>query len=157
MNCADWQERVALHAGGDPAEGVEAHLAACARCAAFHAEMREALESLRGLRGEEIGAAHYTAVRARVMAELTGSRRRWRGLAWLAGATAMAAAAMMTWPGKQAPVPEPPRMMATIPSAPLVAMEKRAVTVKVRTAKREPITVRLQTSDPNIVIYWIAD
>lgn len=171
MNCAEWQERIALHAGGDPAEGVEGHLAECAECQAFRAEMRESLEALRSLQGEEIDAAHYTAVRARVMAELEHPRAAlWWRLAWIMG---LVLAVALGWPRREVRVPDPPRVMAAIPKAPLAYARRSDRPVApargagnnrgsarqqaMVTDKRAPLTVKLQTSDPNIVIYWIAD
>jgi hypothetical protein len=156
MNCAAWEERIALHAGGDAVEGVETHLAECRECTAFWQEMRESVEALRSLPGEELDNAHYTAVRARVMAELERPRAAWRRLAWIAGVAALVIVAL-GWPRREMAIPDPPRIMAAIPSAPLVMTARRASVVKVRRERREPLVVKLQTSDPNIVIYWIAD
>ena len=82
MNCIAWEERVALYAGGDPAEGVEEHLAECADCRAFCAEIRESLAVLRDEHGTAIDGAHFTAVRAGVIGEIERGRRTWRRLAW---------------------------------------------------------------------------
>lgn len=169
MNCAEWQERIALHAGGDltqgEAEPVERHVAECPGCQVFWSGMKESVEALRGLQGEVPEAAAFTAVRARVMAEIEGSRAVWRRLAWISGVAAILLVMAVLWPREKF-VGLPPRMMAEIPSAPLVVAK---VTVRDGQAGRlphqreamkrgrEPLTVRLQTSDPNIVIYWIAD
>jgi hypothetical protein len=158
MNCAEWQERIVLHAGGERADGVEAHLAECAECRVFWSEMRESVEDLRSLHGEEIDAAHYTAVRARVMGEIERSHAVWRRLAWISGVAALVMAAIL-WPRRETPVAVVPRMVAAIPSAPLVMAKhaSKANRPAPETRRREPLTVRLETSDPNIVIYWIAD
>jgi hypothetical protein len=60
------------------------------------------------------------------------------------------------WP-RQTSIPVAPRMAAAIPGAPLVRSVRRQHVARVRQQKREPLTIRLQTSDPNIVIYWIAE
>jgi hypothetical protein len=62
-------------------------------------------------------------------------------------------------PGRE--VPQPPRLLARIPPAPAAvkaATEIRPVRqVVARVPRRAPLTIKLQTTDPNIVIYWIAD
>ena len=89
MKCSEWEERVALYAGGDETPGVEQHLAECAACQVLLSGMRESLALMREAHAEPIEAAHFAAVRARVFAELErGHSRRWR-LAWV---LAMAAA-----------------------------------------------------------------
>jgi hypothetical protein len=164
MNCAQWEERIALAAGGELASSeVESHVAECAGCREFRSMLAENIEALHSLQAVEIDEAHYTAVRARVMVELGRPRTAWRGLAWIASFAALVLAVAVGWPRKEAAIPDPPRMLAAIPKAPLAdargsdknrsGPRKPAVT---RT-NRTPMTVKLQTSDPNIVIYWIAD
>ena len=50
MNCLDWEERIALHSGGDltgaEADAVERHLADCAACQVFWSGLRQTLEEL---------------------------------------------------------------------------------------------------------------
>jgi len=80
MNCAIWEERVALLAGGDldaaEAAGVERHLNRCAPCRALAAELRLELDGLRAAHAEPIEAERYATVRGRVLAELAKSPRR---------------------------------------------------------------------------------
>ena len=161
MNCAEWQERIALHAGGDgtPAESamVERHIGECAGCQVFWSGVKESLAVMREVHAELPEAAHFAAVRARVIGELGPSRGGWRRLAWIPVVAAITVLAVVLWPSRTQ-VPSAPRMMAAIPSAPLVASPERPPHVaRVRPVKREPLTIRLQTSDPNIVIYWIAE
>ena len=161
MNCVEWQERIALHAGGDAAPDeaatVERHLGECAGCQIFWSGMKESLAALSEVHAELPEAAHFAAVRARVIGEIEGSRRGWRRLAWLSAVAATAVLAVALWPSGTE-IPAAPRMMASIPSAPLVISPARPTHVaRVRPEKREPLTIRLQTSDPNIVIYWIAE
>ena len=92
MNCADWETRVALHAGGDltgaKAVEVEQHLGECSACQLLWSGVRESLAELQAAHGELPAAAHFTAVRGRVMAELERSARPWRRLAWISGVAA---------------------------------------------------------------------
>jgi hypothetical protein len=162
MNCVDWQERIALHAGGDASPGeaaeVERHLGECPGCQVFWSGMKESLAVLREVHAELPDAAHFTAVRTRVIAELERSRHPWRRLAWISGVAAALMLLVAFWPRTTAVVVDPPRVVAVIPPATLVKKGGQANRLPhQRQEKREPITVQLQTSDPNIVIYWIAD
>ena len=161
MNCVEWQERIALYAGGDgtPAESamVERHIGECAGCQVFWSGMKESLAVLREVHAELPDAAHFAAVRARVIGELERSSGGWLRLAWVPVAAVIAVLALLLWPSRTE-LPAAPRMMAAIPSAPLIVSPERPSHVaRVRPVKREPLTIRLQTSDPNIVIYWIAE
>jgi hypothetical protein len=163
MNCVEWETRVTLHAGGDvtgaKAVEVERHLGECAACQLLWSGVRESLAILQAAHAELPAGAHFTAVRSRVMAELEREARPWRRLAWISGVAAVAALLLLAlWPARV--VPEVPRMLAWIPPAPEVM--KAAARVRVRqvvmhTSHKAPLTVKFQTADPNIVIYWIAD
>jgi anti-sigma factor RsiW len=166
MNCVDWQARIALHAGGDASPGeseeVERHLGECPGCQVFWSGMRESLAVLGEIHAELPEAAYFTAVRRRVIAELERSRSWWRRLAWIPGLAAAVMLLVVFWP-RARPVVAPPRMAATIPAAPLSLgtpakrLPHHQVARVVRREKRDPLTVQIQTSDPNIVIYWIAE
>jgi hypothetical protein len=165
MNCVEWETRVALHAGGDlagaDAAEVERHLGECSGCQLLWSDVRESLAVLRAAHAEVPAAAHFTAVRSRVMAELERSAQPWRRLAWISGVGVAAALLLLfaLWPSPRA-IPQAPRMLASIPPAPVVAKaapRRPARRVVARAPSRPPLTVKLQTTDPNIVIYWIAD
>ncbi len=167
MNCVEWETRVALYAGGDlagaDAMDVERHLEECSACQSLSSGVRESLAVLQAAHAEVPSSAYFTAVRSRVMAELERSARAWRRLAWISGVGVAAALLLMfaLWPSPRA-VPQAPRMLASIPPAPAVVKAASAVHRPVRQVvahvpSRTPLTVKLQTTDPNIVIYWIAD
>lgn len=189
MNCVDWEERIALYAGGDlaPAEtqAVEGHVAECAGCQVLLSGLRESLSLAREAHGEPVDAAHFAAVRARVLAEVENRpARRWR-LGWM---YAMAAAAMVllvfAWPRPakksvaQAPVPaakfagsgrgplvrdEPPghpahasrRALARRTPGPGGPGRTRGSAPPTPDQQAEPMVVKLLTNDPDVVIYWI--
>jgi anti-sigma factor RsiW len=179
MTCQDWEERIALHAGGDlpAAEAVEleAHLAACEGCRGAAAMYGAGIEFLREAHREPIAPAHYAAVRARVLAELGRPRRPiWRWM-WVGGlAAAAAVVALLLWPG---PVHTPARIETAVirPAPPQIEEPKPTGPAHVRHPRRarklvpeavvsapekrpaEPLLVKLLTDDPNVVIYWIAD
>ena len=120
-------------------------------------------ELLRAAHNHPLDAAHYTAVRARVLAEIEGTRSPWRRLAWISGAGALAAALLLALAVERRPtLPPLPQVVAAIPAAPAapVVRERPIQTAAAQPAPRpprEPLTIKLQTSDPNIVIYWIAE
>jgi hypothetical protein len=141
---------------------VEQHLGECSACQLLWSGVRESLAELQAAHGELPAAAHFTAVRARVIAELERRARPWRRLAWISVASAAAALLPLVtlWPGRM--VSQPPRIVARIPPAPEAVKAAPAVRPVVRQAlarvpRRVPLTIKLQTADPNIVIYWIAD
>jgi hypothetical protein len=121
--------------------------------------MKDWQEILQDAHNDPIDPAHYTAVRARVLAEIEQQHSPWRRLAWLSGVGALIAALFFAIP---MPRPELPRLPGiAAPSAPALlarapqpAVHARRVTPRPR---RDPLTIKLQTSDPNIIIYWIAD
>jgi len=169
MHCQDWEERVALHVGGDlPAEAalaVEQHLAGCSGCQLLWSGLKESLQLLQAAHRDPLPDAAYTAVRARVMAELAAGRRRWWRVAAALVAAALAAAALLVlvavavWP---LPRVQPlPRVALAVPAAPPLAYARGSEPShdrkEVKKLSRNPVLVRLVTDDPNIVIYWIAD
>ncbi len=86
MNCKDWEERIALFAGGDLSPALEAevkqHLAECAGCRDNARGIQDSLKLLLSAHEEPIAAGHYTAVRAGVLARLERERRPWRRWMW---------------------------------------------------------------------------
>ena len=119
-------------------------------------------EILRAAHAEPIDPAHYTAVRARVMADIERSRAPWRRPAWISGVGTMAAAILFAVALRRPEVPRPAPVVIAIPPAP-PAPVVRPRPMEIAHAQpaprphREPLTIKFQTSDPNIVIYWIAD
>jgi anti-sigma factor RsiW len=180
MHCKDWEERVALHVGGDlaaaDAAGVERHLAECAGCQVFWSGIKESLEVLQAAHAEEVAPGYAAAVRGRVMAHLEAGRGAWWRRGWvvpLAAAVAVMVVLLASWPGPRVetlppPVVAPP-VVAVIPPAPPVqalrVVQARRLPYKPRVAMtgqagnppRQPLLVRLVTDDPNVIIYWIAD
>ena len=160
MNCMDWEERIALYAGGDSegaeAAAVERHIADCPGCQVFWSGLRETLGQLRETHSLELSPADFTAVRARVMAEIERGRRVWRRLAWVSGVgiAALLLVGVAVRTKLQAPLPPPPAMVRlSIPQAPLTVRER----LPQKTMVRATMLVKLQTADPNIVIYWIGE
>jgi hypothetical protein len=159
MNCNEWEEKVGLYAGGDltPVDGraVEAHLAECAGCQLLLSGLRQTLELAREAHGNPIDAAHYAAVRARVLAELREApARRWR-FAWVyAMAAAVVVLGLMMWP-------RPELRLALqsphAPTAPAIAKVELRPPALRSVQPGEPILMQIQTDNPDVVIYWMTE
>ena len=176
MNCRDWEERIVLHAGGDlpsaEAAEVERHLRECAGCQVLASGLKQSLALLKEAHDEPLAPAHFSTVRARVMAELEQKRRPLWAWAWSFGLAAAAVALLVTLalrpgrtPERRAPVVavnHPPVVVAHEPAVPppphrRVARRAARPPIVPDTPDPEPLIVKLQTDDPNVVIYWIAD
>jgi hypothetical protein len=120
-------------------------------------------ELLKEAHEEPVAPAHYAAVRARVMAELERRERPLWARAWVwAAAAAMAAAVIVGVQVDLRPQLEPPVVALAYPPAPVVvrAATRPVVTrrpVTARRAKAEPLLIKMETDDPDVVIYWIAE
>ena len=183
MNCANWEERIALYMGGDlgrdESAEVARHLAECAGCRLFASGVRESLAVLREAHGEPLNDAAFAAVRARVVAELEyrPARQWWLWMGAAAAAAALLLAMLWMRPVKrqaprhemasrqiEIPVPAVPREPSAVP---VVRVHRRRVRrapelirqkAEVGTRKpEEPLVVKLMTDDPDVVIYWITD
>lgn len=161
MNCVDWEEGIALHAGGDlaaaEAQAVERHVAECGGCQLLLSGLRESLGLFREAHGEPVEAAHFAAVRARVLAELErGPARGWRW-AWVyAMAVAAMVLLMVVWPR---PVLRMVVPMPHAPAAPAVARVVAKVPLPHRQVaeRSETVLLKIETDNPDVVIYWIAE
>jgi hypothetical protein len=170
MNCREWEEAIALYAGGD-LDGrrsleVERHLAGCAGCQIFASGMLECLEEARAAHREEIAAVHFAAVRARVLAKLQPAP--WWRRGWLPVAAMAAVACCALWLAAvnqriRRPVPPPQVALAHPPAPPLVPARAVLRSHALRPRPRRPaaregeLIVRIVTDDPDVVIYWIAN
>ena len=174
MNCQEWEERIALYAAGDAkaadAGETERHIAGCAECRVFWSELKQSLEWMREAHQEEIAPAHYAAVRARVMAQLeTGRAACWKEV-WVYG-VGIAAAVVVVMIAVRPHVDGPPSA-AVKPAVVEIAADAgrgagsrpgglphREVGRRKRLPHRqaETILVKLETDNPDVVIYWIAE
>ncbi|SPE32115.1 conserved hypothetical protein [Candidatus Sulfopaludibacter sp. SbA6] len=173
MNCTDWEERLALYAGGDlaPAKAaeVEHHLAECAGCQLFASGLRAGLELLQDAHDEALDPAHFAAVRSRVRAQLERERRPFWRRAWIYGLVPVAAALMVAVAVRPSRwiAPQPPEVaMVHQPAAvdpwgvpPIPPAQPARVRRKPRPKVEpgEPVLVRLVTDNPDVVIYWISE
>ena len=164
MRCRDYEDLIALWAGGDLSQGeapqVESHVAACEACHTFANEMREYRAALAELR-----QAPPMSVRAAVMERLSRPQRNWMWL-WKPAAAGFAAAAagFVVWlQGLDTRIPPPPAAPVVRAAVPREALEfaPRPKPRVVAQPKPEPpqthetFTVKLMTDDPDVVIYWL--
>jgi len=161
MNCVDWEERIALYAGGDlaPAEAqaVERQVAECGGCQLLLSGLRESVGLLREAHGEPVESAHFAAVRVRVLAELErGRARAWR-FAWVyAMAVAAVVLLLAVWPRTEQRLALP---MPHAPAAPALARVVAKVPLPHRQVaeRSETVLMKIETDNPDVVIYWIAE
>jgi len=169
MTCGEWEERVALYAGDDlapdDAQAVEQHVAECAGCQVLLSGLRESLALVREAHGEPIESGHFAAVRARVLAEIEGGRARWWRFAWI---YTMAAAAVVLvavlWPRGEEhlalpmPLAPPAPAIARVEELKPIAPAHRASAARVAsTEPAETVLMKIETDNPDVVIYWIAE
>jgi putative zinc finger protein len=173
MNCRDWEERIALHAGGDlrPEEAVETegHLRECAHCREFAIELRVHAAWMREVHSELPAATDFAAMRAGVLERLESRRRpaAWR-LVWAGGLAAIAALVLLWFETpRREPVRPAPQVAVAIPSVTTVEnppprpAQRHHRTHRLRPKAppepSQPLLVKLITDDPDVVIYWIVD
>jgi hypothetical protein len=163
MNCQEWEERIALYAAGDAgaadAAETERHIAGCAGCQVFWSGMKQSLEWLREEHREPIAPAHYAAVRARVMAQLERGRALWWRQVWVYGLGIAAALVMVMALRLHV---ESPRVAIVMPAAVVKSAADAGRGAGSRPGvlphrQAETILVKLETDNPDVVIYWIAE
>ena len=177
MTCKDFEKRIALAACGDlpspEAEALRAHVESCAACRELEREVADLHLALTGA-GVEPDEFALARVRRGVLAEVTAPRQGLRIWRWVAGgalaAAVLAIIALVALRPVEPPaiaarlaVPPPPAIAppAPAPAPPQVAaVRRRARHARSRVAPAKPqeeLVVRLATSDPDVVIYWIVE
>ncbi len=171
MNCRRFEKWFALDVEGDlPVRkrlAVAEHLAGCEQCRNFAARMEVSQRAVRDLANEPVEEAVLDLIRARVLARVAEEerpRRSWR-FAYAAIPAVMAVVAVVVWMSRPVPQEPPPvpRPVASMPTPPVRLVPKPLVRRAVRRRpappkpRPEPLMVKLETSDPNVVIYWIVE
>ena len=170
MNC---QECKGLLAAEETSAGLDRHLAECVECRELAADLRANADAFR-----EMTAMPLPSVSGAVLAQVRAQNTRRQVARWgwaLAAAAAMLIVFVATRP---APVATLPPVIATTPkvvtpeltqsvqtlvasnssrvgrprqATPLAGSEKRSP------APQEPLKVKMLTSDPDVVIYWLIE
>jgi len=176
MSCEAFEKLIALDAGGDltaaEAARAQTHLEACAPCrelARGIGASQAGLQALAQAGLDEDAVAHWRrSLLARIEAE---PRRRILGWRWAwAAAAAMALVALLAFPRHRPRSPARAPVAQALPPAPAtqdgpprpprpaaLAAQRRPRQRRAPTPAAEPLLVRFETSDPNVVIYWIVD
>ena len=176
MKCSRLEKWIALYVEGDlsrrKARRVEAHLAACDACRGLAEDLAASQAAFRSLGTEPLGAAVFDELRRGVLGRIGGEtarpKRRWLWAGALASAATAAVLVGVLATRPEAP-PAPPRpevarvIEPALPVAPPprparpVIRRRAAPKPVVRPVKTEPLVVKLETADPNVIIYWIVD
>jgi len=168
LSCTDVQREIA--AESDKPE-VRIHVETCTQCREFGEQIaldRALLKSF-----DPPPAAALGEVRRNVMAQLAREwwRRKWL---WPGFATATAACLLLIWAGtmrnlgnEPIPLPKPVLAIATPPPnwQARAVVRHRTVHLMVRRPRpapllaqsSEPLTIKMFTKDPNIVVIWLVD
>jgi anti-sigma factor RsiW len=156
MNCGNWEERIALYAGGEAdaveAAAVELHLGDCPACRQWMDGLRTSMEALSELHRQPVAEAHFAAVRARVLEQIGGEGRPWWRHAWVYGCVALAAAAVVAIVITR-PAPKVEQAVAvvkeSVPPAPVLmeAPPKPAVATQSRRVAKLHLPVTVATSE----------
>jgi anti-sigma factor RsiW len=188
MKCRYSEHDVALFVEGDlePAKSaeLEVHLVTCEVCRELEADVRESQMVLKSLRQEMLSSAALSAVRSRVLEQVSETRVRPMWGRWvyaLAGAMFVAvvsvsvvlhnakpeikAVAEVMHPDVVVPSARPSvEVEPIVPPAPVERRKHRSSSsnnqsISEPTTSEAPqeVVVKLLTDDPNIVIYWLVD
>jgi hypothetical protein len=174
MDCKKSQRWIALHVEGDlpgrKAARLERHLAECAGCREFASRMEASQAAWKAVGAEPVDEAALREVRARVLARVAAERPRafplWRWAA-VTAAVALISGTGYVVPNLISTLPPPPPgpgpIVVVQPPVPPPRPQAVARVVPVRKPKpvvkaaepAQPLLVKLETDDPNVVIYWI--
>jgi hypothetical protein len=166
MRCGEFENFIALEVEGDldaaGAARVREHVGQCDSCRAVWLGLRESQAALKALAEVEIDEQALAQWRGRVLAQIDGAPRRGWGWRWALAA----AAVLLVWIGvhewRPYGPPAPPPVVARMEPAPAVPVpvapaRRRRIRPVRRQAPAGPLLVKLETADPNVVIYWIVE
>lgn len=155
MKC---QECELLLAQGEPSPAVEEHVRECRECRALQQEFADNAAALSSLREEAMPVFAFRR-----------PRRAWYAWAGVAAALILVAAAGVEPQFRHAPKPEPrtPAVAAVhAPVAPLASTSVPAPRAEaiarigpapLRPRKPQTLKIKMLTSDPEVVIYWLVE
>lgn len=145
MTC---RELEILLASGEATTELDEHLRQCASCRALNEDLAANALAMESLRSEELPAIAFRT-----------PRRRWAYGFVSAAAAAIIAVALLAHRAPPAARPAPPveAVVRQPPSLPAPEPPPVRKTVAVPPRKVEPLKIKMLTSDPDVVIYWIVD
>lgn len=167
MNCRDWELELAASLDTPPAVPLAAHLTQCPSCRALHEQLLLDQDDLRQLAAQPLPPQALDQLHTAVMAQIPTRRFAWR--IPLAIAAAAAATFVPAWmllrPSapppvrvEQAVVVQPPPEPQVIPAPVAPARARRPRSPQRGSPQRgQALLVKLETADPNVVIYWSID
>ena len=146
ISCVEALEAAMLQAAGDidpgTRERLESHLLACAACGAELGRIRRTLDLLRAGEAPDPGADYWRTFDARLRGRILRKRsvRRWRGVAGMAAAAAVAVLGLWAWRvgHRGGPAPAAPGGSFVAPAGPnATAAEARLEEAIERLARQE--------------------
>jgi hypothetical protein len=158
MNC---QECEGLLASEESSAVLDGHLAECVECRELAADLRANSDAFR-----EMTAAPMPSVSGAVLARVRAQDARRKVARWgwaLAAAAAVLIMFGVTRHPQVAPTTEPPapQVGQAVPpaAAPLVANVPRVASKRQAKppAPQAPLKIKMFTSDPDVVIYWLVE
>jgi hypothetical protein len=163
MNC---QECEGLLASEETSAGLDRHLAECVECRELAADLRANADAFR-----EMTAMPMPSVSGEVLAQVRAQNTRRQVARWgwaLAAAAAMLIVFMATRPAPVAPLPpvvigtrvskEVERQATRSPAPQVAAVPRKHQRQATRSsAPQETLKVKMLTSDPDVVIYWLIE
>jgi anti-sigma factor RsiW len=161
MDCREVEIRLVHALDGENALAVDEHLERCESCRDFYAELLADRDALQSLASADVSDELVQQLQRRVMQQIPRKRR---GLWWLP-VGAVAAAVLLTvtlWPRET--VVAPPSVIAASVKPPEIAWQKskpqsahKSKPVIRERRREQPLWVKLETPDPNVIIYWMVE
>ena|ERR1043166_5388979 len=162
MTCHECELMLALDQRSPEAE---AHVAECAECRSLAQEMAANADALREMSGEPM-----PQVRSAVLAEIRAQESRRRVMRWGWALAAAAAAVLAIGVAKkdravtpvlvskgESPVAHPVQAQEVARLAITRPMHHRRLESRRQPERLTPLRVKMLTSDPNVVIYWLVE
>jgi hypothetical protein len=158
MNCEFWQELAAVSDDLSSSEStaLETHLRTCADCRAWQTDLELTRHALRELADEDFGSIAVPIPQVR--------RINWPALAVAAALIVMLGAAAERWlyevpaitPTPIAIAPPPPPYIVPHQTTPVLRVPARPRPKRQR-LKTDPLLIKIETDDPQVVVYWLVD
>lgn len=161
MDCREAEVRLVHALDGETSPAVDEHLEQCEACRLFYAELLADRDALHVLGSEDVPEEAVQQLHERVMQRIPRRRRGWW---WIPAAAAAMFALAMVWPREHvvappavvAAVAKPPRI-AWLRSTPQPPPQPAPKPVIRKRAAEQPLWVKLETPDPNVIIYWMVE